>query len=108
MSRASAGRAVAVPYVLVRVPLAVLDRLVVRRLPSRSRSRTVFDRGLGVADHWAGLLLADDVIRDAGWRRIEEAGSFAGVHTDFPSRRGLRGGKSYAEIRTLTDGPPRI
>jgi hypothetical protein len=103
-----AGKAVAVPYALARVPLAVLDRWVVRRLPSRSRGRTVFDHGLGVADHWAGLMLADDLIRDAGWRRIEEAGSFAGIHTELPSRRGVRGGKSYAEIRTLTDGTTRL
>jgi hypothetical protein len=38
------GDLIAIPYVLVRVPLAVLDSKVMNRLPDDSPSRGIFDR----------------------------------------------------------------
>jgi hypothetical protein len=44
------GDLIAIPYVLVRVPLAVLDSKVVHRLPDDSPSRLIFDRQVGSLD----------------------------------------------------------
>ena len=43
-----------VPYKFYRLPLAVVDEQVARRLPADSAPRLVFDRALGSYDRLAG------------------------------------------------------
>ena len=96
------ARVLAIAYALVRVPVTVVDRTVVQQLPAGSRPRTVFDHGLGVADHWAGLILANDAVASSGRARIDQAGRFAGGGSDRVARPAELSGKPYATTRLLT------
>ena len=100
------AKALAVVYALVRVPVTVVDRSVVQQLPAGCRPRTVFDHGLGVADHWAGLILADDAVAASGRARIDQAGRYPGGGRDLSAGRGARTseltGKPYATTRSAT------
>ena len=51
------GDLIAIPYVLVRVPLAVLDAQVIQRLPDDSPPRLVFDRQVHSLDRFVRQLL---------------------------------------------------
>jgi hypothetical protein len=88
-----------VPYVLMRLPLTLIDRTLVRRLPAQCRRRTVFDHGLGVADHWAGLILGDERIADSGRLRVAHAGRYSGASSAVAGDRGLLALKAHASVR---------
>src|SRR3954453_19779002 len=68
-------------YVLIRTPLAVLDRRVLSRLPDHSRVRTPVAHGLAGLDAVAGRLTSDHGQDGSGERtaqgggRTEQAGS---------------------------------
>jgi hypothetical protein len=92
-----AGQVFVVPFALLRLPLSVVDRTVRKLLPPRSRGRTAFDHGLGVMDHWAGLVLDDQGIARSGQARIARAGVFEpGSEAQVPS---LTGTTTYAVTR---------
>lgn len=94
-----AGQALVVPFALLRLPLSVVDRTVRKVLPPRSRGRTAFDHGLGVVDHWAGLVLDDQGIARSGQARIARAGVFEpGRDAQVPS---LTGTTTYATTRPM-------
>ena len=61
------------PYLATRLPITVLDKTVVRRLPQDSPPRIALDRAIGSFDQAAGRLLADDAIVRRGTDRIERA-----------------------------------
>ena len=94
-----AGQALVVPYALLRLPLSVVDRTVRKVLPPRSRGRVVFDHGLGVMDHWAGLVLDDQGIARSGQARIARAGVFDPENVaQVPA---LPGSTTYATTRPM-------
>ena len=69
----------AVPYKFYRLPLAVVDEQVARRLPADSALRLVFDRALGSYDWLAGRLLGDVAVAERGSDRIARSAKLAGA-----------------------------
>jgi hypothetical protein len=69
----------ALPYKFYRVPLAVVDEQVARRLPADSGPRLVFDRALGSYDRLAGRLLGDVAVAEQGSDRIARSAKLAGA-----------------------------
>ena len=67
----------AVPYKFYRLPLAVVDEQVARRLPADSAPRLVFDRALGSYDRLAGHLLGDVAVAERGSDRIARSAKLA-------------------------------
>lgn len=57
---------IALPYRVVRTPLAIVDFQLARRLPENSQARVLFERTLGTADHLAGRLLRDESLARMG------------------------------------------
>jgi hypothetical protein len=68
-----------VPYKFYRLPLAVVDEQVARRLPADSAPRSVFDRALGSYDRLAGHLLGDVAVAERGSDRIARSTKLAGA-----------------------------
>ncbi len=66
----SAERYLYLPYRLARLPLEVVDSLVIRRLPAGSRPRTWFDRAIGTTDLLASWLLHDSELQAAAAARL--------------------------------------
>jgi hypothetical protein len=69
--------AIALPYELARLPLALVDRNLSDRLPEGSRPRVVLDRAIGSADQIAGALLHNDDITARGAERLERSDKLA-------------------------------
>lgn len=63
----------AVPFALIRLPLYVVDRSLLRRLNRHSGPRIALECGLGTVDICAGHFLADDVITGQGVCRVRAA-----------------------------------
>ncbi|HEU5267524.1 MAG TPA: hypothetical protein VFU35_12535 [Jatrophihabitans sp.] len=66
-----------VPYRLYRLPLAVIDWQVARRLPADSTPKLAFDKAVGGYDRLAGRLLGDTEIADRGSERIARSTKLA-------------------------------
>lgn len=78
------------PYELARLPLALVDDRLLRRLPETSAPRVALDRTLGSADKLAGTLLGNSVIAQRGAERIERSSKLvtaARLEKDAVARR---------------------
>ena len=64
---------IALPYEVARLPLAIVDTSLVRRLPETSGTRVTLDRAIGSADKLAGTLLGNRDIAQRGADRIEHS-----------------------------------
>lgn len=61
----------AIPYKVVRTPLAVIDSTLAERLPEGSLLRATLDRVIGTSDKLAGTMLGDPSLAERGLDRLE-------------------------------------
>lgn len=96
--------AIAVPYVIVRVPLSYLDVKLIQRLPQDAAVRIAFDQALGGIDLCAGHALGIESISRNGLARVQNAGGRVRTRTLGAGGRTVVGPareKDYALTRPL-------
>ncbi|MDO9454538.1 hypothetical protein [Nocardioides sp.] len=82
--------AVALPYELARMPLALLDKRLSQLLPETSGPRVALDKAMGSADKLAGTVLANPGIARRGSERLERSAKLltaARLELDAAARR---------------------